>query len=268
MPSSAPLPHKRLGQHFLIDHNIVRKILATAAIGPEETVLEIGPGRGILTESLCREAKRVIAVEVDARLVVYLRETLTHCPNLELREADALTFPYDTLPPRTVIVANLPYNISSPLLFAFFEARDRLDRMVLMLQVEVARRLVASPGSEEYGILSVLARYWTEPSIVFSVSPHCFRPKPEVGSAVVRLIVRRTPPLAVSDEALFIRVVRAAFAHRRKTLVNSLRDEGFDPHQVTQALERAHITSSRRAETLSLEDFGGLANALAQTAGR
>jgi 16S rRNA (adenine1518-N6/adenine1519-N6)-dimethyltransferase len=260
----APPAKKRLSQHFLIDQNIVRKIVAAAALRPEETVLEIGPGRGILTRALCASAGRVIAIELDRSLADTLRDELAGCGNVEIRFGDALAFPYDTLPPGTVVVANLPYAISSPLLFRLLEARGRIDRMVLMLQTEVAKRLAAGPGTKDYGILSVLTQYRTVPSLAFRVAASCFRPAPAVTSTVVTLAVRRAPAVAVADEALFVRTVRAAFAHRRKTLVNSLRDEGFSPERVLTALESARIPPGRRAEALAIGQFAALANELAQ----
>lgn len=264
MPLSVPPPRKRHGQHFLIDPNITRKIVALAAIRPEETVLEIGPGRGILTRPLCTAAKRVIALELDSKLWAYLAEALADCRNLDLRLGDALEFSYETLPKGTVVVANLPYYLSTPLLFTLLEARERIDRMVLMLQTEVARRLVAKPATNDYGILSVLVQYAAEASLAFQVSASCFRPRPEVGSAVVNLVMRRQSLVQVKDEALFARVVRAAFAHRRKTLSNSLRDEGLSSEQVAQALAQVGIDPSRRAETLMLEEFASLTDALGQ----
>nr|MBA2252357.1 ribosomal RNA small subunit methyltransferase A [Nitrospirales bacterium] len=179
-----PPPQKRLGQNFLIDPNIVRKIVSAAAVEPGETVLEIGPGRGILTRALCEPAKTVIALEIDQHLVQYLKETLSR-PNLDLRHDDALHFAYDTLPDRTVVVANLPYYISTPLLFTLLEAKDRIGRMILMLQAEVAERIVASPNTEGYGILSVLTQYRAEAKIAFRVSKNCFRPRPDVDSAII-----------------------------------------------------------------------------------
>lgn len=258
----APRPRKRLGQHFLIDPNIVRKIIALAAVRPHETVLEIGPGRGILTRPLCAAAQTVIAIEKDPRLGDYLTRAVADCRNLDLRVADALEFPFERLPEGTVVVANLPYYISTPLLLRLLDARERLDRLVLMLQTEVARRLVARPGGRDYGILSVLAQYSAVPSLAFQVAASCFRPRPEVGSAVVRLIMHKERSPRVADEALFVRTVRAAFAHRRKTLLNSLRDEGLRPETVASALARVGIAPSRRAETLALEEFAALADAL------
>ena len=259
-PTSRPL--KRLGQHFLIDPNIVRKIVACAAIRPDEAVFEIGPGRGILTRALCAVAESVIAVELDPHLAAYLKETLADCPNLALRYGDALDFPFHTLPDKTVVVANLPYYASTPLLFKLFEAHDRIDRMVLMLQTEVAKRLAAEPCTVDYGILSVLAQYRTEPKLVFRVSAGCFRPQPDVESAVVRLAVRQSPAVHVDDEVLFTRIVRAAFAHRRKTLLNSLRDEQFSQPRLTRAFADTGIAPSRRAETLTLSEFAALSAAM------
>jgi 16S rRNA (adenine1518-N6/adenine1519-N6)-dimethyltransferase len=259
---SPPPPQKRLGQNFLIDPNIVRKIIAAAAVETGETVLEIGPGRGILTCGLCESADTVIALEVDPHLVGYLNETLA-CSNLDLRHADALRFAYDTLPDRTVVVANLPYYISTPLLFALLEGRDRILRMVLMLQAEVAERIVAAPNIDGYGILSVLTQYRADAKIAFRVSRHCFRPRPDVDSAIITLRTRPHPAVSPSTEALFVKIVRAAFAHRRKTLINSLRDEGFSSTQLTDAFTTTAINPSRRAETLSIDEFAALANALA-----
>lgn len=262
MPPPFPPPRKRLGQHFLIDPNIVRKIITVSALHRDDPVLEIGPGRGILTRALCGEVSRVMAIEIDPRLVTYLTHVLADCSNLDLRLGDALTFPYRTLPEGTVVVANLPYYLSTPVLFALLKSRARLSRMVLMLQTEVAQRLIAGPGTRDYGILSVLVQYWATPSLGFRVSPTCFRPQPKVGSTVVTLHVRKHSAVQVADETLFVRTVRAAFAHRRKTLSNSFRHEGFPPEIVARALAEAGITPSRRAETLTLTDFAALANRL------
>jgi 16S rRNA (adenine1518-N6/adenine1519-N6)-dimethyltransferase len=262
LPPAPPPPRKRLGQHFLIDPNIVRKIVALAALRPEETVLEIGPGRGILTKALAAEAGAVIAIEVDPVLHAYLAGTLGGCPNVDLRLGDALAFEYREVPPRTVVVANLPYNVSTPLLAKLLEARARFDRLILMLQTEVAQRLASPPGSREYGSLSVLAQHAAEVALAFQVSPSCFRPRPKVGSTVVTLVPRQEPRWEARAEAAFGRLVRAAFAHRRKTIANSLRDEGLPPDRIAAALARAGIAPSRRAETLGLREFGALTAAL------
>ena len=256
------MPNKRLGQHFLIDPNIVRKIVALAALRPDETVLEIGPGRGALTRLLCERAARVIAIELDRELERRLRETLADCRNLELHQGDALAYPYQSLPERSVVVANLPYNVSTPILFALLDARERFDRMILMLQTEVAQRLAAKPGTKEYGVLSVLAQAFAEIRVAFRVAPTCFQPPPEVSSAVVQLTIPRRTPLAISNQGTFTRTVRAAFAHRRKTLVNSLRDEGYEPQTILPALEEVGLRPEIRAERLSIEQFARLSTAL------
>ena len=262
MAPSFPPALKRLGQNFLIDPNIIRKILSLAALGPEDTVLEIGPGRGALTAGLCAQAGRVIAVEIDPQLQPPLQESLGHCRNLDLRIGDALAFPYDSLPPRTVVVANLPYYVSTPILFALLDARAYLDRMVLMLQTEVALRLAAKPDSEDYGVLSVLTQEAAEVDLAFRVSENCFRPRPTVGSAVVRLTLKTQEGFDPIRHERFRRLVRASFAHRRKTLVNSLRDEGYPPERIGRATEAAGVPRQARAEMLTLADYQTLAQAL------
>jgi 16S rRNA (adenine1518-N6/adenine1519-N6)-dimethyltransferase len=255
MDASALPARKSLGQHFLIDPNIVRKIVALADIQPGETVFEIGPGRGILTDALCRVATRVIAVEVDPRLHAFLSKRQSAFPNLELACGDALTYPLNGLPDGTVVVANLPYYISTPLLFRLLEAGPRLGRMVLMLQAEVAARLVAKPGRREYGLLSVMAQSAAEIVEEFRVSAQCFRPKPEVASTVVSLRRRASALVSGEHQVNFHRIVKAAFAHRRKTLPNSLRDEGYEFSRVVDALRALNLPPTVRAETLSIEQF-------------
>jgi 16S rRNA (adenine1518-N6/adenine1519-N6)-dimethyltransferase len=257
-----PPPNKRLGQNFLIDPNIVRKIVALAELRPGDHVLEIGPGRGILTEALSRAAGHVTAVEVDPRLHAYLETRQAEFPNVELVCDDALAYPVENLPMGTVVVANLPYYISTPLLFRLLDQRGRFPRMVLMLQDEVADRLVAQPGGSDYGVLSVMAQYAADITKAFRVSAQCFRPRPDVASAVVRFGMKEGARLSPKEEATFRALVKAAFAHRRKTLVNSLRDEGYELHAVTEILPRLDIVPTRRAETLSVDDFLRLALAL------
>ncbi len=254
-PADPPAAIKRLGQNFLIDPNIVRKIVALAEISLNDHVLEIGPGRGVLTEVLCKTAGHVTAVEIDPRLHAYLAERQAECPNLTLVLDDALVYPVESLPVGTIVVANLPYYISTPLLFRLLDQRDRFPRLVLMLQNEVADRLVARPGSSDYGVLSVMAQYAAEITKAFRVSAQCFRPRPEVGSAVVLLRTRTQRELSPAEEPKFAALVKAAFAHRRKTLVNSLKDEGYDQVRITGALERLTLSMSVRAEVLSLEQL-------------
>jgi 16S rRNA (adenine1518-N6/adenine1519-N6)-dimethyltransferase len=250
-----PPPIKRLGQNFLIDPNIVRKIVALAELGPNDHVLEIGPGRGILTEALGHAAGRVTAVEVDSRLHAYLETRQAELPNVELVCEDALAYPVESLPMGTVVVANLPYYISTPLLFRLLDQRGRFPRMVLMLQAEVADRLVAKPGGSDYGVLSVMAQYAAEITKSFRVSAQCFRPRPEVASAVVLLRTKERTRLSRQEEVAFRALVKAAFAHRRKTLVNSLKDERYDQKQVTDALNSLSLSPTARAEILSVAQF-------------
>ncbi|HET9962185.1 MAG TPA: 16S rRNA (adenine(1518)-N(6)/adenine(1519)-N(6))-dimethyltransferase RsmA [Nitrospiraceae bacterium] len=253
--SPLPPPLKRLGQNFLIDPNIVRKIVALAALSAQETVLEIGPGRGILTEALARAAGRVVAIEIDPLLHRFLHERQEAWPNVELICADALDYPLGGLPIGTIVVANLPYYISTALLFRLLEQRDRFPRLVLMLQEEVADRLVARPGDEAYGVLSVMAQYAADIEKAFKVSANCFRPRPEVGSAVVLIKPKQSGRLARGEELTFRAIVKAAFAHRRKTLVNSLRNEGYEAEAVAAALQVLSLPPSVRAESLSVMEF-------------
>ncbi len=258
-----PPANKRLGQNFLIDPNIVRKIIALAELTPQSSVLEIGPGRGILTEALSREAGQVVAVEIDPVLHRLLKEWQADWPNVELVCGDALVYPVENLPIGTVVVANLPYYISTPLLFRLLDCRSRFSRMVLMLQDEVADRLVAKPGSSDYGVLSVMAQYAADITKAFKVSAQCFRPRPEVGSAVVLLRSKAQVPLRAEEEPAFTALVKASFAHRRKTLVNSLRDEDYDQRLVANALNDMGIPLTIRAETLALDQFTDLTKRLA-----
>lgn len=252
---SFPPAIKRLGQNFLIDPNIVRKIVATANLSPADTVFEIGPGRGVLTEALSRAVRRVVAVEIDPQLHRLLQDRQSDWPNVQLVCADALTYPLETVSTGAIVVANLPYYLSTPLLFRLLEQRHRFPRLVLMLQNEVADRLVAKASTADYGVLSVMAQYAAEITKVFRVSAQCFRPRPEVGSAVVSLRTKKETVLSLQEESTFARLVKSAFAHRRKTLVNSLRDEGYTSQPVMRALTDTGITATARAETLTLEQF-------------
>ncbi len=264
MPDSSPLhaarPLKRLGQHFLIDRNIVRKIVTVAALRPHDVVFEIGPGRGALTRVLCEQAAKVIAVEIDRRLVRELSAAQANDTVLELHHGDALEFAYDTLPSGTVVIANLPYSVSTPLLFRLLRERHRINRMVLMLQREVADRMVAAPGSRTYGVLSVMSQYYAEPRKAFVVPASCFRPVPDVDSAVVSFTSRSGPHGDERFDRVFTQLVRGAFAHRRKTLMNSWREEGCDQLVMQRILDHAGIDPRRRAETLGVRDFMTLAH--------
>lgn len=255
-----PTALKHLGQNFLIDPNIVRKIIALAELSLTDNVLEIGPGRGILTEALCRSAGHVTAIEIDPRLHAYVTERQSRFQNLTLVLGDAMTYPIEHLPIGTIVVANLPYYLSTPLLFRLLEQAHRVPRLVLMLQNEVADRLVAKSGSSVYGVLSVMAQYSADITKAFKVSPQCFRPRPDVDSAVV--LLRTTDRIEQTREGRdqFATFVKAAFAHRRKTLVNSLKNQGYDSKHVEAALAALHFPPAIRAETLSLDEFVALSD--------
>ena len=263
MATLPPYPRKRLGQHFLIDPNLLRKIVSLADLKSSDFVCEIGPGGGALTGLLCQSAKQVLALEVDPRMVDFLRTELAGHANLEVQEQDALQYSFDRMPEPTVVVANLPYNISTPLLFRLLEAGGKIVRMVLTLQLEVAQRLTAKPNTKDYGVLSVMAQHLADVRFGFSVSRKCFRPVPDVDSGVVRLDSRQDyQGKKPEDRARFQRVVRAAFGQRRKTLFNALRGAGYPLNQLEYAQGHTAITLTRRAETLSVEEFRHLSEAL------
>ncbi len=262
MASLPPYPRKRLGQHFLIDPNLLRKIVSLADLQPSDSVCEIGPGGGTLTGLLCQTAKQVLALEVDPRMVEFLKTELAGYPNLEVQEQDALQYAFEDLPEHTIIVANLPYNISTPLIFRLLEAQQRITRMVLTIQLEVAQRLVAKPSTKDYGVLSVMVQHLAEVKFGFKVSRKCFRPVPDVDSGVVRLDIRPDPQEEPEDLANFQRTVRAAFGQRRKTLLNAFRSAGISNDSLQQVQRDAGISLTRRAETLSVQEFQALAKLL------
>lgn len=250
-----PQARKRLGQHFLIDPNLLRKIVDFADLQPEDFVCEIGPGGGALTRLLCQSAKHVLALEVDPRMVEFLKEEFSGYSNLVVQEQDALRFPFDQLPGSTVVVANLPYNISTPIMFRLLAARSKICRMVLTVQLEVAKRLAAKPNTRDYGVLSVMAQHLAEVRYGFPVSRKCFRPVPDVDSGVVRLNTRSGAPETLEEVTRFQQLVRAAFGQRRKTLMNAFQSAGIPREFLQQAQRATGIVLTRRAETLSVEEF-------------
>jgi len=258
-------PLKRLGQSFLADPNIIRKIIEISDIRPDETLVEIGAGLGVMTALMAGRAEKVIALEIDGALIAVLREELKQQDNVEILHADALKFDFRLRGGAAIkVIGNIPYSISSQILFRLLEARDRISSMVLMFQREVAERLVAAPGTKAYGILSVLVGVYTEAAIAFHVSPRCFYPRPNVESAVVRMDIRKKPLVDVRDDACLLAVVRSAFSKRRKTLLNNLKASpriGLRHEAVLGVLDSLGIDPSRRAETLAPEDFARLSNA-------
>ncbi|HET8677973.1 MAG TPA: 16S rRNA (adenine(1518)-N(6)/adenine(1519)-N(6))-dimethyltransferase RsmA [Blastocatellia bacterium] len=267
---------KSLGQNFLSDKNVSRRIVESVSPQKGDLIIEIGPGTGALTRLLTEAAGRVIAFEIDTRLVEELRESLS-ASNLEIIEADALDLNWrqflterrrsgtDGL--RVRVVANLPYYISTPILQKLIEHHDMIFDLTLMLQSEVVERITADPGGRDYGYLSVLVQYYSEARKLFDVPPTAFRPVPKVHSAVVRLVMRERPPVEVSSEGDFFVLVRAAFAQRRKTILNNLKAAhtrfAFNI-PIEQALEQAKIDSRTRAEALSIADFAALHRAMSQ----
>lgn len=267
-PFQNPFPRKRFGQHFLTDKNLIRKIVASAGVVPGDRVLEIGPGRGALTEGLIEAGAKVTAIEVDRDLSRLLKERFPDDSTLKVIEADALKVSYAELSKaeghRFKLVANLPYNISGPILARFLKERVAFTIMVLMFQKEVAERIASRPGTKSYGVLSVLSQAYTDVKIEFQVSRNLFSPRPKVDSSVVSFRVLDRPRVDIDDEAFFKTVVKSAFGTRRKTLLNSLKTLGFGKEGVIGALEEAGVDPGRRGETLSLDEFGALTKALSK----
>lgn len=264
---------KNLGQNFLVDGNIINKIIATAGLTPGDVVVEIGPGLGSLTLEMAEKARQVIAIEIDRSLFPILSETLGGLNNVSLVEADALKTDFDRLVLEMVkepvvykVVANLPYYITTPLIMHLLEQRFSISHMVIMVQEEVARRLTARPGTREYGALTVAANYYARVEIAFRVPRSVFIPRPEVDSAVVSLEVREKPAVSVLNEEHFFNLVRAAFQQRRKTLVNALGGmrAGLPREKWSGIFSRAGIDPARRGETLNLHEFALLANLYTQ----
>ena len=253
---------KKLGQNFLIDEQVVRQIVAAAELSEADTVLEVGPGIGTLTQGLAESKAQVVAVELDTRLLPVLATTLEGYDNVHVVHGDILkvNIMEEVGAPSFKVCANLPYYITTPIIFALLEKRLPMERLVAMVQKEVAERMAAQPGGKDYGALSVAIQYYTEPEIAFIVPPTSFIPAPAVDSAVIVCKRREKPPVEVCDEALFFRVVKAAFSLRRKMLSNSLKNMGIKSEQVAKWLELAGVDGKRRAETLSLEDFAKLTN--------
>ena len=257
---------KKLGQNFLIDEDIVRRIVEAAELTTEDTVLEVGPGIGTLTQGLAESGAQVVAVELDKRLLPVLDTTLEGYDNVRIVPGDILKVDImkEVGSENFKCCANLPYYITTPIIFAILEKRLPMERLVVMVQKEVAERMAAKPGGRDYGALSVAIQYYTEPEIAFIVPPASFIPAPAVDSAVIVCKRRAKPPVEVCDEALFFRVVKAAFSLRRKMLNNALKNMGINGEKVAQWCELAGIDGKRRGETLTLEDFAALTNTFNQ----
>jgi 16S rRNA (adenine1518-N6/adenine1519-N6)-dimethyltransferase len=253
---------KSLGQNFLKDPHYLAKIADCARLGQDDCVLEIGPGLGHLTSVLAARAKNVLALELDDRLIPILQKEFSAQQHVAIKQADALEYNYESLSGTWKVVANLPYYISTPIIQKLLIHRNKFSSLTLMLQKEVAERIAAAPGGKEYGYLSVLVQLYTRPRIEFLVPPGAFSPQPDVDSAVVTLTILDRPAVLLKDEAFFIRVVKAAFSQRRKTLRNSLKQLDLPKETMDAVLEKTGIDLGRRAETLNVEEFGRLADFL------
>lgn len=263
---------KSLGQNFLTDLNILGNIVNAAELDETKGALEIGPGLGALTQQLAKRAGRVVAVELDQRMLPVLKETLSPYDNASVVHGDILKVDLDELFQHyftdvkgVSVVANLPYYVTTPIVMRLLEEHIPLENIVVMIQKEVADRMAAKPGTKDYGSLSIAVQYYCEPQVVAIVPRTVFIPQPNVDSAVIRLRLRSAPPVQVTDEKLYFQVVQASFAQRRKTIFNNLLTRFFDKETrplLEGALEKAGIDPVRRGETLSLEEFARLTQAL------
>lgn len=266
---------KSLGQNFIVDPNILVNIVAAAGLDKETNVVEVGPGIGALTEHLARASKEVVAFEIDDRLLPVLEDTLSPYDNVEIVHTDVLKAnlaeiltPRLNLEERLMVVANLPYYITTPIIMHFLESEVRIDGLVIMTQKEVGDRITAAPGTKAYGSLSIAIQYYMEAEIAFIVPKTVFVPQPNVDSAIIKLTRRQQPSVIVKNEKIFFQVARAAFVQRRKTLWNNLLvrygKEDEIKEKLVKALELADIDPKRRGETLSLAEFGRLSDAIVE----
>ena len=256
---------KKLGQNFLIKRGIVDEIVHAAELTPGEPVLEVGPGIGTLTQGLAQSGADVTAIELDRRLLEVLDTTLASYDNVRIVHGDVLKLDVPTIMNHKPfkVVANLPYYITTPIIMSLLESKLPIERLVVMVQKEVALRMVAKPGTKDYGALSVAVQYYTEPDIVLDVPPKSFFPAPAVTSSVIRCVLRDKPPVDVIDEKLFFRVVKAGFAQRRKTFANTMKTTGLSKDRIEELLAKANIDGQRRGETFTLQEFADVANAWA-----
>lgn len=260
---------KKFGQNFLIDQGIVEKIVREAGVTKDDFVLEIGPGIGTMTQILCENAREVAAVEIDRKLIPILNNTLSEYDNVTIINDDILKVDINKLAEEKnggrpiKVVANLPYYITTPIIMGLFESHVPLDSITIMVQKEVADRMQTGPGSKDYGALSLAVQFYAKPEIVVNVPPECFMPRPNVGSAVIRLKRHETRPVDVKDEKLMFRIIRASFNQRRKTLANGLNNSpeiGYTKEQIAAAIEELGRGASIRGEALTLEEFARLSN--------
>ena len=261
---------KRFGQNFLIDTHVLEKIIAASQITKEDFVLEIGPGIGTMTQYLAEYAREVTAVEIDNTLIPILKDTLKDWDNVTVINDDILKVDIRKLALEKnggkpiKVVANLPYYITTPIIMGLFENQVPIDSITIMVQKEVADRMQVGPGTKDYGALSLAVQYYARPEIVANVPPNCFMPRPKVGSAVIRLERYEKPPVQVTDEKLMLRIIRASFNQRRKTLVNGLKNSqelSYSREEIEEVLNTCGIPLNIRGEALTLSEFAKIANA-------
>ena len=266
---------KKFGQNFLIDTHVLDKIIRAAGVTKEDMVLEIGPGIGTMTQCLAEAAGRVVAVEIDSNLIPILKDTLKEYDNITVINEDILKGDIKKLAEEynggrpIKVVANLPYYITTPIIMGLFESEVPIDNITVMVQKEVADRMQTGPGSKDYGALSLAVQYYAEPYIVANVPPNCFIPRPNVGSAVIRLTRHQKPPVEVRDSGLMFRLIRASFNQRRKTLQNGLNNSSelhYSKEQIARAIESLGVPATVRGEALTLEQFARLANYFTENA--
>lgn len=267
---------KKYGQNFLIDTHVLDKIVKAADITKDDMVIEIGPGIGTLTQYLCEHAGKVAAVEIDKSLIPILAETLSGYENVQVINEDVLKLDINRLVEEenggkpVKVVANLPYYITTPIIMGLFEAHVPVSNITVMVQKEVAERMQAGPGSKDYGALSLAVQYYADAYIAANVPPNCFMPRPNVGSAVIRLTLHQEKPVMVKDEALLFRVIRASFNQRRKTLVNGLNNSheiNLPKELLAVAVEKLGAGAGVRGEALTLAQFGELADIIWELSG-
>ena len=268
---------KKFGQNFLIDTHVLDKIISAAEITKDDLVVEIGPGIGTMTQYLACAAREVVAIEIDKMLIPILQDTLSAYDNVTIINEDVLKVDLNKLAEEknggrpVKVVANLPYYITTPIIMGLFENHVPLHSITIMVQKEVADRMRMGPGTKDYGALSLAVQYYAEPYLVANVPPNCFMPRPNVGSAVIRLTVHEKPPVTVRDESLMFRLIRASFNQRRKTLANGLNNSPelhYSKEQIAEAIEKLGTTPSIRGEALTLEQFALLADILLEMEGK
>ena len=264
---------KKFGQNFLIDSNVLESIIRGAEITKDDFVLEIGPGIGTMTQYLCEAARQVVAVEIDKMLIPILEDTLSEYDNVEVINQDVLKVDIKSLAEEKnngkpiKVVANLPYYITTPIIMGLFESGVPIDSITIMVQKEVADRMQTGPGSKDYGALSLAVQFYATAKVILNVSATCFMPRPNVDSAVIKLTRHKEPTVNVADEKLMFKIIRASFNHRRKTLVNGLKNSpelSFSKEQIVKAIEKIGKPETIRGEALTLEEFAELANAFTE----